>query len=348
MERLTASNYRSLVESYSAVYDEDLRSQLNEEQQIQEFLEFVDALLEEGYDLSEYTYDELYDEYITEAGAGSLLKALGGRLVTAARGAARTAWKGTTKRTDKGIKVIPGAKETTKELLARTGKVAPVVALALGADQAFTGGKGREWVGSGLNALGQAGRNIPSPSSAKTQPSKPEDNKKNAWDQLQSVDLFDLVKGHLLDEGYADTEEAALQIMANMSEEWRETIIEAEVIAAKDGVPGTMKVKPTKEGGFLGIGAKTVNKPVPGSFNPSNVSSIDAARYNNQVDKNFTLNTGAGDNTDSAPASTIQRRARSAGHSGYMKVNNPDSIPDTGIPNRPSPGRARDQNRARG
>jgi hypothetical protein len=31
-----------------------------------------------------------------------------------------------------------------------------------------------------------------------------------------------------------------------------------------------------------------------------------------------------------------------------MKVNNPDSIPDTGIPNRPSPGRARDQNRARG
>ena len=38
-------------------------------------------------------------------------------------------------------------------------------------------------------------------------------------------DLFDVVKGHLLDEGYADTEEAALAIMANMSEEWRDSII---------------------------------------------------------------------------------------------------------------------------
>ena len=46
------------------------------------------------------------------------------------------------------------------------------------------------------------------------------------------TDLFDLVKGYLLDEGYADTEEAALAIMTNMSEEWRENIIEADSIAA--------------------------------------------------------------------------------------------------------------------
>jgi len=42
----------------------------------------------------------------------------------------------------------------------------------------------------------------------------------------QSFDIFDAIKGHLLDEGYADTEEAALAIMANMSEEWRQDIIE--------------------------------------------------------------------------------------------------------------------------
>ncbi len=42
------------------------------------------------------------------------------------------------------------------------------------------------------------------------------------------LDMFDLVKGHLLDEGYADTEEAAIAIMANMSEEWRESIILGE------------------------------------------------------------------------------------------------------------------------
>ena len=43
--------------------------------------------------------------------------------------------------------------------------------------------------------------------------------------QVNSFDSFDAIKGHLLDEGYADTEEAALKIMANMSEEWRESIV---------------------------------------------------------------------------------------------------------------------------
>jgi hypothetical protein len=42
----------------------------------------------------------------------------------------------------------------------------------------------------------------------------------------QDFDVFDVIKGHLLDEGYADSEESALQIMANMSEEWRSNIIE--------------------------------------------------------------------------------------------------------------------------
>ena len=43
---------------------------------------------------------------------------------------------------------------------------------------------------------------------------------------VSGFDMFDLVKGHLLDEGYADTEEAAIKIMANMSEEWRESILD--------------------------------------------------------------------------------------------------------------------------
>jgi hypothetical protein len=44
----------------------------------------------------------------------------------------------------------------------------------------------------------------------------------------EDVDLYDVVLEHLLDEGYADTEEAATVIMANMSEEWRDSIVEAE------------------------------------------------------------------------------------------------------------------------
>jgi hypothetical protein len=39
-------------------------------------------------------------------------------------------------------------------------------------------------------------------------------------------DLYDIILSHLLDEGYAETPEAAEKIMVNMSEEWRESICE--------------------------------------------------------------------------------------------------------------------------
>ena len=42
-----------------------------------------------------------------------------------------------------------------------------------------------------------------------------------------SYDLYDIILSHLLDEGYADTEQAAEAIMVNMSEDWRESIMEA-------------------------------------------------------------------------------------------------------------------------
>jgi hypothetical protein len=41
----------------------------------------------------------------------------------------------------------------------------------------------------------------------------------------ESVDVFDVIKGHLIDEGYADTEESALAIMTNMSENWKQSIL---------------------------------------------------------------------------------------------------------------------------
>jgi hypothetical protein len=41
----------------------------------------------------------------------------------------------------------------------------------------------------------------------------------------EEVDVYDVVLSHLLDEGYAETEEAAIKIMSNMSEEWKNEII---------------------------------------------------------------------------------------------------------------------------
>jgi len=41
----------------------------------------------------------------------------------------------------------------------------------------------------------------------------------------EEVDIYDIILSHLLDEGYAETQEQAEVIMVNMSEEWRESII---------------------------------------------------------------------------------------------------------------------------
>ena len=44
----------------------------------------------------------------------------------------------------------------------------------------------------------------------------------------EEIDLFDAILEHLVSEGYADTNESALVIMANMSEEWRRSILDEE------------------------------------------------------------------------------------------------------------------------
>ena len=43
--------------------------------------------------------------------------------------------------------------------------------------------------------------------------------------QQESYDLYNIILSHLLDVGYAETEEAAEAIMVNMSEEWMGSII---------------------------------------------------------------------------------------------------------------------------
>jgi hypothetical protein len=54
----------------------------------------------------------------------------------------------------------------------------------------------------------------PSPTTAKTG----FDLAKKGVNLAAGFDMFDAVKGYLIGEGYADTEEAALAIMINMSE----------------------------------------------------------------------------------------------------------------------------------
>jgi hypothetical protein len=53
------------------------------------------------------------------------------------------------------------------------------------------------------------------------------ENTRSVREEIET-DLFDIILEHIVSEGYADTNEAALAIMANMSEEWRESIVEGK------------------------------------------------------------------------------------------------------------------------
>jgi hypothetical protein len=56
----------------------------------------------------------------------------------------------------------------------------------------------------------------------------------NTRDFDENYDIYDIILSHLLDEGYAETPEAAEAIMVNMSEEWRESIMISEGMTMKD------------------------------------------------------------------------------------------------------------------
>jgi hypothetical protein len=72
----------------------------------------------------------------------------------------------------------------------------------------------------------------------------------------EEVDLFDVVLEYLIAEGYADTNEAALAIMSNMSEEWRNDIIE-NVGSYNDPVLGPQS--------RVGQAVRTVGRAVTGA-----------------------------------------------------------------------------------
>lgn len=172
--------------------------------------------------------------------------------------------------------------------------------------------------------------------------------------QSYEPDMFDMVLEYLIVEGYADTNESALAIMSNMSEEWRESIVEVTktVLAPKGGVAGAVQVKQTKTPGFLGtgIGSKTVSTPIPGTFTrntpgrqASGPRSFDAygsgssgaraemgdrsgptdterSRFNDAL----TAKNTKGDKSVTPSPRAVNQRAAAQGHSGLMPTRGGD------------------------
>jgi hypothetical protein len=178
----------------------------------EEFEIIVNALIEEGYDLSSYTWDEMYEVCLDEAVKGA------SRHDTEMRKAASTERKS-------GIKnrLSPAAGKDNADKMQRDVKF--------------------------FDKLTKKNKNVV------------------GLVAKEEVDIFDAILEYLVAEGYADTNESALVIMANMSEEWRQSIVEgdnydknrkraaqraAERNAARDAgktgnVPGVGYVTPRRE-----------------------------------------------------------------------------------------------------
>jgi len=77
--------------------------------------------------------------------------------------------------------------------------------------------------------VGDTGRHAGVSRSDREDSSNPRRNPRhnaNKENPAESFDLFDYLLEYLVAEGYADTNKAALAIMANMSEEWKQSIME--------------------------------------------------------------------------------------------------------------------------
>jgi hypothetical protein len=65
-----------------------------------------------------------------------------------------------------------------------------------------------------------------------------------------SFDLYDVILSHLIEEGYAESVEQAEVIMVNMSEDWRESIVEMNNLPSGGKTPA-MKYDTGKSGGTM-------------------------------------------------------------------------------------------------
>ena len=268
MEKITSHQVVDLMEAYNAVYT----PQINEEQVWGEVESWVNSLVEEGYDLSEFTWEEMYENYLNEY-AGGGVPGSGGAATMYARPRSNSGpvqsrfarpMNAGTPQTYGGGRVQPVTVRPPVASLPSSAR--QVTQYPQGVSTGVGGGNAgasrqapaarpsapapaRPAAAAARPAADAARPATAAPAAARPPALPPVPGRESLASQAaelramqaasrqrqgltQSFDVFDVIKGHLIDEGYADTEEAALQIMANMSEEWRESILDENIISA--------------------------------------------------------------------------------------------------------------------
>lgn len=173
-------------------YRHDVYNQIDEEvlseEELLDIQEWVEVLIDEGYDLDQYTDEELYEAYLAEELTGS------------------RATRAVKKDAELMRRIQSGDK--TPELRAKRHDIHKLLEPS----------DDRTSFGRGNKALRRMGY-TPTEGGTFFNPFNEE------------FDLYDLVSEYLVSEGFCDSYEDADVIMANMSEDWRDEIIEATVMS---------------------------------------------------------------------------------------------------------------------
>jgi len=187
---------------------------------------WVNQLLEEGYDLSDYTWEEMYEAYanLNEARTDPRGRPASGPMsVYGGRGR------------DAGPGGSGNEKIDRMDAAQRRVKSTQPAKKGMAADALFTKYSARQ---KGMEHGGEEGPGPKAPkrSGRSGRGANTDRGSGNAAKRRMSedFDLFDTILEHLVAEGYADTNEAALAIMVNMSEDWREDIL-SEAITSEKG-----------------------------------------------------------------------------------------------------------------
>ena len=294
MSRLTGTDAYGLMEAYNNVY---APQELTEEQVWEEVETWVNSLVEEGYDLSDYTWEEMYESYLSEmcqtrttgqmtapkvaptptsrpqvagGGMGGMRGSGRDRNATqtssspgalrvpapsprsaapAPRSAAPAAPAAPAPAPRSAAPAAPAPRSAAPAAPARPVATAPATPKPTATttptpapstprqkDTSITDMIGRSQVRQGatvntgsstsdaraISARASVGATPkPAPSTATAKPTP----RQARLNMEMEYDTFDTVLEYLVAEGYADTEESALVIMANMSEDWREEIL---------------------------------------------------------------------------------------------------------------------------
>ena len=210
----------------------------------EEVKEWVNQLVEEGYDLSEYTWDEMaeiYEQNINEASPSNpnLYKGKHGQTPTqymAGRSDAGKIISGDDKSGPLGYSnryindkpTQPGQRTTTQ----RTSKSMKDADLKLARYRYNSSVKDGNKFGGPKGLPKGGGSTAQSASGGRSGGYTVGGSQGYGISNIKladSFDLYDAILSHLIEEGYAETQEQAEVIMVNMSEDWRESIVEAKV-----------------------------------------------------------------------------------------------------------------------